>query len=297
MQKYKPLILLFVALILSGLAAYSSVKYLNFKETQIASAYNTKNNFQKVLVPKSDIEIGQVLTASTLALRPIPSEYIPDGALTADDFDKIVGMVVKTHIGKGKVITRGSIQGVNNIDKFSDLLKQGQRALTLKVSALDSNENMLRPGDKIDILLQKIDKENKTKTSEISLILEKVAVLATGEITIADNQFTQKGFEGYSSITIGVKSEEIDKILVSKEAGTLVYVLRKSDDNSRSKYGSLVNGLLKKGVSVYSGGKSESGMLVESVAKIDTSSQNLDDAETRKFEKYESSDNQENLDK
>lgn len=284
MQKYKHLILLVVALILSGLAAYSVNKYMDYKEKELIAAFDKKSNFKQVLVPNASLEIGQIISTDTVSLRPVPAEYIPDGALTADDFDQIVGMAVKSRVTKGRAILRHHLQGLSTVEKFSELLKPGERAITLKVSALDSNENMLVPGDIFDLLLM-ID--DKSKTISLTPILEQVQVLATGVATLADS--VALNYDGYGTITIGVKTEDYAMVIAAKEKGTLVYALRRSDDKQTSKYSGVMGDNLsnRKRISVYTAKKAKSGILIETLTEINVEGPAYEQAEnSRKFVKY-----------
>lgn len=290
MKKYKHLLLLFVAIVLSSLAAYTVNKYINYKEQELIASFDKKNSYSQILVPNMNLEIGQVISTSTVSLRPVPAEYIPDGALTANDFDQIVGMAVKTRISKGKAILRSQLQGLRVVEKFSELLKPGERAPTLKVSALDSNENMLVPGDKIDILVMVSNKESKSQA--LLSVLEDVLVLATGMDTIADS-ISRHGYDGYGSLTIGVRTENLAKVLFAKEQGSLVYALKRSDDVIKTKYGSEYgkNGNVfgRTGISVFAAGKASSGVLIETLTMLDKSENFIEEpALNRKFAKYES---------
>lgn len=284
MQKYKHLILLVVALILSGLAAYSVNKYMDYKEQELIAAFDKKSNFKQILVPNSSLEIGQIISADTVSLRPIPAEYIPDGSLTADDFDQIVGMSVKSRVTQGKAILRHHLQGLSTVEKFSELLKPGERAITLKVTALDSNENMLVPGDIFDLLLMVND---KSRAISLTPILEQVQVLATGISTLANS--TAQNYDGYGTITIGVKTEDYGVVVAAKEKGTLVYALRRSDDKQTSKYSGTMSEDLgsRKRISVYAAKKAKSGILIETLTEINMEAPAHDSTEkNRKFIKY-----------
>lgn len=269
MKKYKHLLLLIVAIILSSLAAYTVKKYINYKEQELIASFDKKSSYSQILVPNMNLEPGQVISTNTVSLRPVPAEYIPDGALTADDFDQIAGMAVKTRVSKGKAILRSQLQGLRVVEKFSELLKPGERALTLKVTALDSNENMLVPGDKIDILVMASGKQ-----PSLSSVLENVLVLATGIDTIADS-IAHQGYEGYGTLTIGVQTENLAKVLFAKEQGTLVYALKRSDDAMKTKYGAEFEkgkGLYgQNGISVFTAGNASSGVLIETLTLLNGS--------------------------
>lgn len=291
MKKYKHLLLLFVAITLSALAAYTVKKYIDYKEQELIASFDKKNSYSQILVPNMNLEIGQIISTNTVSLRPVPAEYIPDGALTADDFDQIAGMAVKVRVSKGKAILRSQLQGLRIVEKFSELLQPGERALTLKVTALDSNENMLVPGDKIDILVMAPGKQSAQIF--LSTVLEDVMVLATGIDTIADS-ISHQGYEGYGTLTIGVKTENLAKVLFAKEQGTLVYALKRSDDSTKTKYGAEFgkgNGLFgQSGISVFTAGNASSGVLIETLTMLNDSEAAAENAHSnRKLVKYQPS--------
>lgn len=288
MEKYRSVGLLVFALLLAGVAGYISMSYLEERERAIAQEFEENADYVKVIVPNFDLNVGDTISAETVSLRPIPSAYLSDGALYSSDFDVVAGLAVSEPVSAGRPLMRTQLQGMAGISSFSQLLKDGQRAITLELDALDSNENMLMPGDYIDIqMLMKGD----DKTITLTPILDRVMVLATGILTVADPAYLADQMEGYATVTLGISTKDVNKVVAAKEVGQLVYLLRNPKDEGKGRYESQLPESKSQLVSIYSGGKNDSGMLVGTRYGIteDRSNNWTDDKqESRAYKKYKS---------
>lgn len=272
MSKYRSLGLLVFALILATLAMFGAMNYLEEREREMQAALDAQANYVSIIVPSRPLNVGDVVTPETVSLRQVPSDYIPDGALAPSDFDLIAGMVLKEPASEGRPLLRSALEGLAAVEKFSQLLSKGQRAITLDVSRLDTAENMLVPGDYIDLLLMRknsLSSEEGASTQSFTtaeVLLERVLVLATGVYTVADPAYSYSANdEGYSTLTLGVSAEDAARILSMKKLGNLTYLLRNPEDFGRGRY-SMKQKSDVKAVEVLAGGRSVSGMLQTSVA-------------------------------
>ncbi|GLS24378.1 Flp pilus assembly protein CpaB [Marinibactrum halimedae] len=243
MKKYTSIGLLIVALIFSGLAAVASIKYLEKREQDLISKLDQKNDTE-VIVPSRDLVVGDVISTETVSVRAVPSTFLPSGALYPSDFDAIAGLSIKEPVFSGKPVLRSQLEGLSGVETFSELLQEGQRAITLPIDELQSNENMLVPGDYVDLLIkikhEASDKTGDKETVSVNSLLHRVLILATGPITIADPSYyystTQMEGQGYGTITIGVNSKEVPKILAASEMGELIYLMRNPEDKSKGRF-------------------------------------------------------------
>lgn len=285
MRNIKSIGLLAVSLLLAVAAGLAGYMYLERKERAITEELNAKANYMEVLVPIQNMNVGDVISADTVSIRPVPSAYVPDAALFPTDFDSIAGMAVSEPISAGKPLQRHQLEGMDNIEKFSQLLKPGQRAITLEIDQIESNENMLNVGDYIDIAVviepgknKKGEEEDAKDFLEVRSVMERVLVLATGRKTISDPTFLYEGSsyeQGYSSITLGVDVEAIHNLVAAKEKGKLLFLLRNPNDEKKLKIGqggSVLGGASGR-VKVFSGGKATNGLLDESYRDLISSSQ------------------------
>lgn len=268
MNKYKPLYLIALAVALAGGAGFLAMTYLEQKERALAEQFEDKNEYREVIVPSRNLSIGDVISADTVVMRQIPEPFVPDGALGYDDFQTIAGAAVKEPVSEGRPLLRGQIEGVSKVAKFSELLKPGQRAMTLAVSNLDTNAYMLVPGDVVDVVqVANNGKDLQATAPRLLPVLDQAVVLATGLLSVADplyNQYDLRG-EGYRTITVGVDLEQVAQVMAAQEAGTLKYLLRNPEDKQQLHAMSAADAQ-GKAVVIYSAKQAEQGLLKSQVA-------------------------------
>ncbi len=281
MKKYRSLGLLLVALIFSGIAGFSSIKYLEHREQALIAEFDEKANYTEVIVPNRDLLVGEVVSLETVSVRPVPATYIPNGTLFPSDFDAIAGLALKEPAAAGRPLLRAQLDGLAGVEKFSQLLNPGHRAVTLPIDELQSNENMILPGDYIDILVKLESSGGNSRPTGIGVnsLLSKVLVLATGSTTIVDPTYLQaQGYQqGYASITVGVASKDIPALVSAQEVGDLIFLLRNPEDNSKGRF-TQANGLFGLAavdlIRVFSNGNTNGGLLGDTYRSAGGSQQN-----------------------
>ncbi len=218
--------------VLCALAAIGLARnYLEMKEREILQSLTSKQNLVEVVVAKRDLAVGSEINAQTMSLKKIPEEYLPGGVVRPDRFSEVEGMTISVPIGSGRPLMRHDIKNIARVDKFSDLLGPGERALTLEVDGTSSAEYMLEAGDVIDLAI-------KSRSGDrFAPLLERVTVLATGKVTTADPKAPNayKRAE-YQTLTIGVDSAKVAPILLADSRKELVFLLRNESDKARSRY-------------------------------------------------------------
>jgi pilus assembly protein CpaB len=118
---------------------------------------------------------------------------------------------------------------------FSAVLKNGRRALTIEVDEISSISGLLRPGDRIDLMLTaKASETGSAATAnarEFTFpMLSNVEILATGQAQKAKPAAGDVAAQGFSHITLDVTPQEGTRIIAAKAAGRLTAVLRGPDD-------------------------------------------------------------------
>lgn len=279
MKKYRSLGLLVVAIVFSGLAGFASVKYLEHREQALIAEFDEKANYTEVIVPNKDLLVGDLISLDTVSVRPVPATYLSNGTLFPNDFDSIVGLTLKEPAGAGKPLLRSQLDGLTGVEKFSQLLSPGQRALTLSIDELQSNENMLMPGDYVDILV-KITSDSGAKTVNVTSLLDKVLVLATGITTVADPSYyqAQAAQQGYGSVTVGVASKDVSTLLSAQTLGELIFLLRNPEDESKGRFADgsgLFNNSKDNLIRVFSKSNATSGVLTGSYRVSGSGQKNL----------------------
>lgn len=246
--------LAFVTSVLAmGGAAWMIKYYLDMKEIEIRRELSAQQNMVEVVVASSDLPVGSAINAKTMRIRKIPFGYLPDGVIYPGTFRAVDGKTISEPMKSGRPLVRHNIKDITRVERFSDLLGIGQRAITLEVSGTTSVEHMLEAGDHIDLAVK------HKKTGALSLLLERATVLATGNVTTADPKVPgmYKKAE-YDSLTLGIDSAQVARVLAAEKQGQLVFLLRNSQDDLRSRY--VTSG--SQGIEVISGKGGEGGVLM-----------------------------------
>ncbi len=222
-------VLLFISLLLGGVAAWAVGQYLKVKESEIKQQY-TRTDIVKVpvVVAVTPLSKGDLLTPDKVVVREIPQDYVPDDAIHPNDFGIIANKLMLSNVQPGKPILMSYVPKTGE-EQFSDILKPGRRAVTININENNSNANMLVPGDYIDLYLSQ-----KKNDKSLQLILERVTVLATGRQSISEKDKLKKSIfgqsEAYSTITLDLSTMDAGRVSLAQEYGSFVALLRNRKD-------------------------------------------------------------------
>lgn len=222
-------VLLFISLLLGGIAAWAVGHYLKVKESEIKQQY-TRTDIIKVpvVVAVTPLSKGDLLTPDKVVVREIPQDYVPDDAIHPNDFGIIANKLMLSNVQPGKPILMSYVPKTGE-EQFSDILKPGRRAVTINISENNSNANMLVPGDYIDLYLSQ-----KKNDKSLQLILERVTILATGRQSISEKDQLKKSIfgesEAYSTITLDLSTMDAGRVSLAQEYGSFVALLRNRKD-------------------------------------------------------------------
>ena len=256
LARYKYLFVLFIAALCAVGAVFLTRHYFEVKERELREKIRQETLKIDVVVAKHNLRIGDRIDLETMEIRSIPQEYIPDGAIKPEHFQAVADRSLSSPMSAGKPLLRHFVEGMKRVEKFSDLLAVGERAITLQVDAISSVENMLQAGDFIDLAVK------SSAGAEFSLLLERIQVLSTGNYTISDPKVPGLYKKAqYSTITLGVDGRYVKDVFEANSSGDLVFLLRNEKDTLSPTYELADAG--KTNVSVISGGSSNEGVLKE----------------------------------
>src|SRR5690606_14384804 len=161
----------------------------------------------------------------------------------------------------GKPITWEFITG-RAAQKFSENLDIGRRAMSIRVSKIDSFDGLLRPGDSIDLMgkfeLSKLgieDSASEENEEVIMPVLERVTVLSAGREDYTGRRYersqTRNSIDGFDMeftiVTLHLSPRQVARVELAQQTGSLFAVLRHPDDSSLAGYDYMrANSLLEK---------------------------------------------------
>ncbi|MCK8136602.1 Flp pilus assembly protein CpaB [Pseudoalteromonas sp. 2CM28B] len=224
-------VLLIISLILGVAAAWSVGKYIESKEDELKTFYS-KSDVKKVpvIVVTKPLFKGTTINKVSVAVREIPTNYLPAGTIHPSEFAEIDGQMLLTDVSTGQPLLRAYLPG-KGLQQFSDILTDGRRAVTIQIDETNSTAGLLVAGDKVDLYLLSEKQQDKP---QLELLIESVNVLATGQITadkhkeIVDEIYNDP--TNYSTLTLDVSVLDAARVSLAKEHGKFVTLLKNRQD-------------------------------------------------------------------
>ncbi len=268
-----PLALIFAGLCVAG-SIYLTKYYFDARERELRERIRQESRLTDVVVATRDLAPGERIDLDSMSIKSIPFEFVPDGAVRPEQYAEFEYKFLSDPVSAGKPLLRYLVEGVSRVEKFSDILAVGERAITLEVDGVTSIEHMMEAGDYIDLGVR------SDKSRSFELLLERIRVLSTGNFTVSEPKVPgmYKSAQ-YSTITLGVDGRYVQDIYEAESNGDLVFLLRNEKDEASPRYELTAH--TKQEVRVYSGGEAEQGVLTASIERVDSSASNS------KYEKYE----------
>lgn len=212
-----------VAAILAGLGIYRLLQ-------EISKPAETPKT--EVVVAVADIPENTTITSDMVALKALPTEGLMDSVLTS--VDDVVGKVASSDILNGEPVLSGRLVEVgeeaNDTGTLAYVIDPGMRAYTLAVDSETGLMNLLKPGNRVDVILlysYNTGTGDQTQAEAAAhILLQNISILAV------DNAMGKAGStEAYGTVTLAVTPAQAVILTYSEAAGSLRLVLRSSVDN------------------------------------------------------------------
>ena len=196
----------------------------------------------EVVVAKTDIQLGEKITAEQLTLLPMPNGSVPEGAFRKAS--EVVGRVAITRIGLREPITLSKLAPEGTEGGLSAVIPQGYRAMTVKVDDIVGVSGFIMPGSFVDVVAIIVPPgDNQSKGPISKIVLQSIKVLASGpKIDTPENQRTPAEVR---SVTLQVTPEQAEKLVLAANEGKLQLVMRNyTDQDDAATRGANKNSLL-----------------------------------------------------
>lgn len=175
-----------------------------------------------VLVATRDLDLGQAITAPMLQSIAWPKGALPAGAF--NDPKKLEGRVVRSSIFKGEPVLAPKLAAEGAKAGLDSVIKEGQRAITVKVNEVVGVAGFLAPGSYVDLLVNiRDDRDNPMSR----VVLERIMVLAIAQEAQRPDESKPRVV---NAVTLEVTPEQAEKIDLARNIGTLSLILRNQVD-------------------------------------------------------------------
>ncbi|HSY56060.1 MAG TPA: Flp pilus assembly protein CpaB [Bradyrhizobium sp.] len=226
------IVVLTIALAAGGVAAYlaSGSDSKPPAPTEPAAQLQTVD----VLVAKSDIGLGQTLTANDMIWQSWPSSTTSSTFIRRNDrpdaTKQIAGSIARAPFIAGEPIREAKLVRADGSGFMAAILPTGYRAVSTEISPETGAGGFILPNDRVDVLLTRREKNPNPVLPEIvvaQIVLANIRVLAIDQ--------APKEKEGANNVvgrtvTLELKPEQTATLAASRQAGTLSLSLRSIAD-------------------------------------------------------------------
>lgn len=213
-----------------GYAAFVLVRHYLGSETERLreDVQRSQGRMTRVVVAARHLEPGAVIGKQTMAIGEVPERHLSARAVLPEDFARVDQRVLGRPLSAGEPLLEDFVSGLV-VERFSDLLAPGMRALSLEVSSLETHAGLLLPGDHIDLFVL-VQAEGGRRERRLLGLVERVRVLAAGEQPLRSFEQRYQPLDGsagsYSTLTVALTEADAERALRARHAGELVYLLR-----------------------------------------------------------------------
>ncbi|MFG6412605.1 Flp pilus assembly protein CpaB [Roseateles sp. DC23W] len=220
-------LLLLVALLLGGGAAFLGNRMVQRHMQALDEEARRANQPIPVVVAKRDLLPGDSLTGENFAVRQVPREFVNADTLTPDTFDQMEHQRLAVAMKRGDMLLPAHADG-QGATVFSATLKNGRRAMTFEVDTVNSVSGMLRPGDRIDLMLTQRPAGDGAEEITRTLLANMVVLATDQNLKRRDEQTGQE--RSFSTVTLDLSPQDAQRLIVAKQSGRLTALLRHPDD-------------------------------------------------------------------
>jgi pilus assembly protein CpaB len=184
---------------------------------------------QTIVVAKQPLRYGAELNAGVLQEVFWAGDAVPAGA-----FHKIADVlsggrrIVLASIEPNEPVLSLKITGPGQRATLSSLVRDGMKAVTIRVNDVEGVGGFVLPGDHVDVVLTR-NKSGSAPSSEV--VLQNTRVLAVDQS--ADDRATKAAIS--KSVTLEVDTVDAQKIWLAASVGNLSLLLRKAGETAEVK--------------------------------------------------------------
>jgi pilus assembly protein CpaB len=233
------IVVLTIALSAGGFAAYLASGSDSKPPTAPVAQLQTVD----VLVAKSDIGLGQTVTANDMQWQSWPAASASNTFIRRserpDATTQIAGSIARSPFIAGEPIREAKLVKADGSGFMAAILPTGMRAVSTEISPETGAGGFILPNDRVDVIRSWREKNpDRASTNDIvasEVILTNIRVLAIDQAPKEkDGQSSVVG----KTVTLELKAEQTATLVAARQAGTLSLALRSIADLNQVDIGS-----------------------------------------------------------
>ncbi|MGD1869749.1 MAG: Flp pilus assembly protein CpaB [Neomegalonema sp.] len=186
----------------------------------------------EVLVASRDMRRGETVGENDLRWQPWPLEAVSEFYITREQdetaVENMMGVIVRSDFVPGEPITESKLLRLDNPSIMAAMLREGMRALSVRIVEETAAGGFILPGDYVDVILTRevvfLDGDgSETEAKTTNTLMRSVRVLAIGQ-TFSDDGETAAVIA--NSATLEVTPEQAEILSLAEQSGQLNLALR-----------------------------------------------------------------------
>lgn len=230
-----------MALLIAGFAMFMVSTYVDDQKTEMIKRYGS---MASVVVAKVDIEEYELIDDSKVTIISIPQNFVAPGSFKT--MKEVENTVATVPILKDEQITKPRITYPGESTGLSREVSASKRAVSITVSDHTSVAKLIKPGDRVDVLVA-VDYNGRKDSQKVITLLQDVRILSTG-MNVSNNlpvigvktpkiirEMKLNTYTNYSNVTLELDPFEVQKLVwVQQYGGNTPYlVLRNINDKEK----------------------------------------------------------------
>ncbi len=220
MKNPRALVMVIISIIIGLGAVVLASRWVDEKATVKSS---------KVVVAATDVDLGTPLSPQMLKIADWPTGSVPAGAFA--DIKVLDTRVLKTSVSRGEPVLESKLAPLGATGGLSAVIKEGNRAMTVRVNDVVGVAGFALPGNYVDIVVNTVDETAKAADGNNSIskiVLEHILVLAVAQEQNRDETKPKV----VNAVTLEVTPDQAEKLDLARSVGSLSLVLRNQIDAS-----------------------------------------------------------------
>lgn len=177
----------------------------------------------QVVVAQRDLQMGTRLQPDMLEIVKWPRAAPIDSPLST--LEQAYDRVINTQVLRGEPLLQGKLAAQGEIGGLSSVLREGQRAVTVKVNEIMGVAGFALPGNYVDVMVNTPDGQDNPISK---ILIERIKVLAVAQ----DVASTENKPRVVNAVTLEVTPQQAEKIDLARSVGSLSLVLRSQVDTA-----------------------------------------------------------------
>ncbi len=224
MRKWKAIIPLALALVIASSVTIFVYRWLKVQSTP-KEISEVRSKTVPIVVAVEGIPLGTKLEPKMVKTVPYLKNTLPPGSFSNPEL--VTNRVLVSSLGPNEPILESKLAPDSvTTGGISVVVKAGKRAVAIKGSNLIGLSGLIRPSNRVDILLTTTDPSNNEKTTKT--VLENILVLAAN-VEIRKNKKDGKPYP-VGVYTLEVTPKEGESLVLATTMGKLQFALRNITD-------------------------------------------------------------------